>query len=212
GGSVIVDALSVAADLSRIPWAWWSGLAACLAAGFAFTRTGKRSLLWSTLVSGGLVSLTFRLWGDDFASSVIVASLCASFLQGWLDERYRSTHHTALRVAISAGAIAIAVWVSPPHSGISLLVFAAYANAKIAHAYPNLFMKLWILPSTALWIAYAAYLHVYPIVLLEIVTLVANLLTITRLVRHLSHGVGVSDPWGDLPCPSAPSSSISTEL
>ena len=171
--------------LLGIPLDWWSGIAASFAAMFAFTRTGKRALLWSTMLSGSLVSTTFWLAGDAFAGSVVIASLTATFLQGWLDERYTKNLHTAMRIIISASAILVAIWLEPPTSPAGIAILIAYANGKVAHVLPNLLMKMWILPSTALWLAYAAYVHVYPIVLLESVTFIANLVTISLAVNTL---------------------------
>ncbi len=171
--------------LLGIPLDWWSGIAASFAAMFAFTRTGKRALLWSTMLSGSLVSTTFWLAGDAFAGSVVIASLTATFLQGWLDERYTKNLHTAMRIIISASAILVAIWLEPPTSPAGIAILIAYANGKVAHVLPNLLMKMWILPSTALWFAYAAYVHVYPIVLLESVTFIANLITISLAVNAL---------------------------
>ena len=171
--------------LLGIPLDWWSGIAASFAAMFAFTRTGKRALLWSTMLSGSLVSTTFWLAGDAFAGSVVIASLTATFLQGWLDERYAKKRHTVFRVIISTMAILVAIWLEPPTSPAGIAILIAYANGKVAHVLPNLLMKMWILPSTALWFAYAAYVHVYPIVLLESVTFIANLITISLAVNAL---------------------------
>lgn len=171
--------------LLGIPLDWWSGIAASFAAMFAFTRTGKRALLWSTMLSGSLVSTTFWLAGDAFAGSVVIASLTATFLQGWLDERYAKKRHTVFRVIISTMAILVAIWLEPPTSPAGIAILIAYANGKVAHVLPNLLMKMWILPSTALWLAYAAYVHVYPIVLLESVTFIANLITISLAVNAL---------------------------
>ncbi len=171
--------------LLGIPLDWWSGIAASFAAMFAFTRTGKRALLWSTMLSGSLVSTTFWLAGDAFAGSVVIASLTATFLQGWLDERYAKKRHTVFRVIISTMAILVAIWLEPPASPAGIAILIAYANGKVAHVLPNLLMKMWILPSTALWLAYAAYVHVYPIVLLESVTFIANLITISLAVNTL---------------------------
>lgn len=171
--------------LLGIPLDWWSGIAASFAAMFAFTRTGKRALLWSTMLSGSLVSTTFWLAGDAFAGSVVIASLTATFLQGWLDERYAKKRHTVFRVIISTMAILVAIWLEPPASPAGIAILIAYANGKVAHVLPNLLMKMWILPSTALWLAYAAYVHVYPIVLLESVTFIANLVTISLAVNTL---------------------------
>ncbi len=171
--------------LLGIPLDWWSGIAASFAAMFAFTRTGKRALLWSTMLSGSLVSTTFWLAGDAFAGSVVIASLTATFLQGWLDERYAKKRHTVFRVIISTMAILVAIWLEPPTSPAGIAILIAYANGKVAHVLPNLLMKMWILPSTALWLAYAAYVRVYPIVLLESVTFIANLITISLAVNAL---------------------------
>ncbi len=137
------------------------------------------------MVSGSLVSTTFWVAGDSFAGSVIIASLTATFLQGWLDERYSQKWHTILRIGISIVAISIAVMLEPPNSLAGIAVLIAYINGKVAHVMHNILMKLWILPSTAIWLAYAAYVHVYPIVILESVTFLANLITISIAVNEL---------------------------
>jgi hypothetical protein len=171
-------------SLVHLSASWIFGLLATAGAIVVFSVKNRTVMLMASPLSGGAIFASLGTAGQHTAAMVVAAGVTCNILQGFVHDGLLDRKHHLLRWAIAGAAIVTALLLQPPAHWVDWIPVLGYAWGQGASTLRNVQMRIWLLPATALWLVFAAVTAVWPIVLLESMTFMVNLITIDRLTRN----------------------------